>query len=230
MELTILFPCLNEEANIENCIKKVFNFIEKNNINGEVLVIDNGSDDNSVKIAAMNSARVIIYENRGYGNALRKGIENAKGRYIIMADSDDSYDLNHLDEFYNALKEYDFVIGNRFKGKIEKGAMPFINKYIGNPILSFIPNVIFKTNYDYHCGLRGGNKKKLLNLNLETTGMEFASEMVIKAVLNNYKIKEIPTTLFCSNKRKSHLNPIKDGIRHLKVIFMLTKAKYTTKI
>lgn len=225
-----MFPCLNEEANIENCIKKAFNFIKKNNINGEVLVIDNGSTDNSVNISLKNKARVIIHKNRGYGNALRKGIENAKGKYIIMADSDDSYDIEHLDEFYYALKKYDFVIGNRFKGKIKKGAMPFLNKYVGNPILSFIPNVIFKTNYDYHCGLRGGNKKKLLDLNLETTGMEFASEMVIKAVLNNYKIKEIPTILFCSNKRKSHLNPVRDGIRHLKVIFILTKTKYTTKI
>ena len=225
-ELTILLPCLNEEKNLPNCLKKALKFLTENNIKGEILLADNGSSDASKKIAKSLNVRVIDVKEKGYGNALREGIKKSNGKYIIMADSDDSYDLSNIFEFYEALKEgYDFVIGNRFKGKLEKGSMPFLNKYVGNPILSYIPKKIFKTpNYDYHCGLRGGSKQKLINLNLESEGMELASEMLIKAFLKKYKIKEINISYYKSKySRKSHLKPFRDSIRHLKIIFKLKK-------
>ena len=228
-ELTILLPCLKEEKNLPNRLIKANKFLKENNINGEVLVSDNGSTDSSVTIAKSLGASVINTKEKGYGNALINGIKKAQGKYIIMADSDDSYDFYNIKEFYTFLKEgYDFVIGNRFQGKMEKGSMPLINKYIGNPILSYIPRKLFKTpKYDYHCGLRGGQTKKLKELNLKSSGMELASEMLIKAVLKNYKIKEININYYKSKyPRKSHLKPFRDSLRHLKVIF---KIKNTLK-
>lgn len=219
-----MLPCLNEEKNLPNCLAKARNFLSENNINGEILLADNGSTDSSKKKAKEFGARVIDVKEKGYGNALREGIKKAQGKYIIIADSDDSYDLSNISAFYEALKEgYDFVIGNRFKGKMEKGSMPFLNKQVGNPILSYIPRKIFKTpNYDYHCGLRGGTRQKLIELDLESKGMELASEMLIKAVLKNYKIKEININYYKSKyPRKSHLKPFRDSIRHLKIIFKL---------
>lgn len=225
-DLTILMPCLNEAESLQFCIDKAQKFMDRNNINGEILIADNGSTDGSIKIALKNNARVINVKEKGYGSALISGIKNSKGKYIIMADSDNTYDFLNLEEFYNCLKEgYDLVIGNRFSGGIEKGAMPILNKYIGNPILSFIGKKLYPCGVnDFHCGLRGINKETFLNLNLSSSGMEFASEMIIQCYKGGYKIKEIPTTLSKGNRsRKPHLRPVRDSIRHLKILFKLTK-------
>lgn len=221
-ELTILMPCLNEDDSLELCIKKAQTFMKRNNINGEVLIADNGSTDSSIEIAKNNNARVINVSKKGYGSALINGIKNAKGKYIIMADSDNTYDLLNLEEFYKLLNDgNDLVIGNRFLGGIEKGAMPLLNKYIGNPLLSFIGKKLYPCGVnDFHCGLRGINKESILKLNLISDGMEFASEMIIKCYKNGYKIKEIPTTLSKGNRnRKPHLRPVRDSLRHLKILF-----------
>ena len=220
-------PCLNEEANIKISIEKAKSFLKENNIKGEILVADNGSVDTSKEIALSLKAKVVEEKEKGYGKALLKGIKEAKGKYIIMGDSDASYDFYNIKEFYSKLKDgYDLVVGNRFIYKMEKGAMPVLNKYIGNPFLSFIGRKLFPCQIkDFHCGLRGFNKEKILNLNLKSTGMEFASEMIIKAVKKNYKIEEVPIKLYKSpNKRKNHLKPFRDGIRHLKIIL---KNKFT---
>ena len=218
MDLTVLMPVLNEEETIESCIRKAKNYLEENKINGEILILDNGSTDNSVKIAKNLGTRVIYTENKGYGNALINGINHAKGKYIIMADADDSYDLNDLNPFYEKLQEgYDFVIGNRFEGGIEKGGMKLLHK-TGVRFLSLVGRIVCKCNvYDFHCGIRGLDTKKFRELNLKEPGMEFASEMIVKAAKANFSILEIPTTLSKDGRKKgsSHLNTIKDGFRHL---------------
>jgi len=222
--LTILMPCLNEEKTIAICIQKALKFYERNNINGEILVVDNGSDDNSVNIVRSYSPAVnlISIEQRGYGNALIAGINKAKGNWIIMGDSDDTYDFNDLEKFVTGLQQgYDVILGNRFKGKIEKNAMPFLHRYIGNPVLSFFGRLFFKVRIgDFHCGLRAGKKSKLQELNLVCGGMEFATEMVAKAALNKLSITEVPVNL-SADKRigASHLRTWIDGWRHLR--FML---------
>ena len=217
-DLTILMPVLNEEETIEICIKKAKKYLEENNINGEILISDNGSTDSSVKIAENLGARVIHTEEKGYGNTLINGINNAKGKYIIMADSDDSYDLYNLKPFHEKLKEgYDLVMGNRYKGGIEKGAMSLSHK-IGVRFLSLVGRIVCKCNvYDFHCGIRGLNTKSIRKLNLKEPGMEFASEMIVQASKQNLKICEVPTTLSKDGRKKgrSHLNTIKDGFRHL---------------
>lgn len=221
IELTILIPCLNEEITLPVCIKKAFDFISSNKISGEVLVVDNNSIDHSRSIAKKLGARVIIQKNKGYGSALRYGIQNAYGKYIIMADADDSYNFLEIEPILLALKDgYDFVIGNRFQGIIEKNAMPFLHRYIGTPAITTIGNILYRTKIgDYNCGLRGLNKDKFQNLKFQTTGMEFASEMIIVASKNNLTIKEIPVNLYKDKRnRKPHLNTIKDGMRHLKVL------------
>ena len=223
MELTILMPCLNEERTLEICIKKAFKYLKDNHLKGEVLIADNGSTDNSVKIAKKNKARVIHVLEKGYGSALISGIKESYGKYIIMGDCDDSYDFSNLKEFVSKLRDgYDLVMGNRFKGGIEKGAMPFLHRYIGNPILSFLGRLFYHSKIkDFHCGLRGFNKETILNLNLQCPGMEFASEMVVKAEINNLKITEVPTTLKKDGRnRKPHLNTFKDGFRHLKFLII----------
>ena len=190
IELTILMPCLNEEETLEVCIKKAKKFLKKNKVSGEILIADNGSTDKSVSIALKNGARVINVKEKGYGSALIAGTKNAYGKYIIMGDSDDSYDFLNLEKFLDKLREgYDLVMGNRFAGGIEKGAMPFSHRYIGVPILSLIGRVFFHSKiYDFHCGLRGYNKKSILKLNLNCTGMEYASEMIVKSEINDLKI------------------------------------------
>ncbi len=201
MELTLLTPCLNEEKTINTVINKAFRFLSEYNIDGEVLVVDNGSVDSSINIIKSTKARLINVSKKGYGNALIEGIKNSKGKYIIMFDSDDSYDL---------------VMGNRYKGGLEHGSMK-ISHFLGVKFLTLLGNILYHTKIgDYHCGLRGFNKDKFLKLNLECSGMEFASEMILKAKLNNYKIIEIPTKLFKDGRgKKSHLNTIRDGIRHV---------------
>ena len=223
MELTILMPCLNEAETLEICILKAKRFLEDNNIDGEVLVSDNGSVDNSVEIARMRGARVIHAYEKGYGNALRYGCENAYGKYVIMGDADDSYNFLNLMPFLEKLREgNDLVMGNRFKGGIAKGAMPWSHKYIGNPILSFIGRMFFNSRIgDFHCGLRGYNRESIHRLELKTSGMEYASEMVVMAELNHYKITEVPTTLDKDGRsRAPHLRSFRDGWRHLKFLFM----------
>jgi len=225
IELTILMPCLNEEETIGICIKKSKDFLKNNKVNGEILIADNGSTDKSIAIAKKLGARIVNVEEKGYGSALICGCNNAYGKYVIMGDSDDSYDFLHLEKFLEKLREgYDLVMGNRFKGGIEKGAMPFSHRYIGTPLLSFIGRVFFHSKIrDFNCGLRGYNKEKIQKLKLSCTGMEYASEMIVKAELNNLKIAEVPTTLKKDGRtRKPHLKTFSDGWRHLN--FLLVNA------
>jgi len=222
MKLSILMPCLNESETLETCIKKAQEWLLKSGTDGEIVIADNGSVDGSQEIALKNKARVIDVPIRGYGSALYYGSMAAKGKYIIMGDSDDSYDFSRLDAFISKLDQgYDLVMGNRFLGGIAPGAMPWKNRYIGNPILSWVGRTLFKCPAkDFHCGLRGFSKDAFVRMDLRTTGMEFASEMVIKANLFEMKIAEVPTTLAKDGRsRPPHLRPWRDGWRHLR--FML---------
>ena len=222
-ELTILMPCLNEAETLAACIRKAKSFLEKNNVDGEVLISDNGSTDGSQDIAVAEGARVVSASQKGYGSALINGCENAYGRYVIMGDADDSYDFVNLMPFLEKLRDgYDLVMGNRFAGGIEKDAMPWSHRYIGNPILSFIGRLFFKSSIkDFHCGLRGYNRESILALGLHTSGMEYASEMVVMAELNHLRITEVPTTLKKDGRsRAPHLRSFRDGWRHLKFLFM----------
>lgn len=224
-ELTILMPCLNEAETIATCIRKAKQFLTAEKIHGEILVVDNGSTDESKKIAEAHGAKVIQVTKTGYGAALKAGITAAQGRYIVMGDADDSYSFFDLQPFLAKLREgYDLVMGNRFKGGIAKGAMPFLNRYVGNPILSLLGRIFFKSNVgDFHCGLRGFRRDSFLNLNLHGDGMEFASEMVIKATLRQLKITEVPTTLAPDGRsRPPHLRPWRDGWRHLRLLLLFS--------
>ncbi len=225
IELTILMPCLNEAETIGLCIDKAFSYLARSGIRGEVLVADNGSTDNSCAISSEKNARLVVVEQRGYGAALRAGITAARGRYIIMGDADDSYDFAHLDDFVAKLDEgYDVVMGNRFRGGISPGAMPLLHRYLGNPLLSLIGRLFFKIKVgDFHCGLRGFNRARILDLSLHTTGMEFASEMIIAASLRNYAVTEVPTTLTRSGRsRPPHLRTWRDGWRHLRFLLIFS--------
>ena len=224
-ELTILMPCLNEAETLEKCIQKAKNFLNEHRILGEILIADNGSTDGSQAIAKAQGATIIAVEKRGYGAALKKGMHAARGNYVIMGDADDSYDFENLLPFLSKLREgYDLVMGNRFKGGIMQGAMPLLNRYLGNPILSFLGRIFFKSKIgDFHCGLRGFNRDRLRSLHLQGNGMEFASEMVVKATLKNFKITEVPTRLFPDGRqRRSHLRPWRDGWRHLRLLLLFT--------
>ena len=223
VELTILMPCLNEAETLAICIKKARYFLEENSISGEVLVADNGSSDGSQHIAESNGARVINIPVSGYGAALIGGCEAAFGKYVIMGDADDSYDFTNLMPFVERLRSGDdLVMGNRFKGGIAKGAMPALHRYIGNPILSGLGRLFFKCQIrDFHCGLRGYNTQRMRELGLRTTGMEYASEMVVQAILNGYKVFEVPTTLSPDGRsRPPHLRSWRDGWRHLKFLLI----------
>lgn len=223
IELTILMPCLNEAETLEICIKKAKKFLETSGVKGEVLISDNGSTDGSQEIAERNGARVVSTTKRGYGAALINGCNEAYGKYVIMGDADDSYDFLHLMPFVEKLREgYDLVMGNRFKGGIEKGAMPPLHRYIGNPVLSFIGRLFFPSKIkDFHCGLRGYNRESIMALNLNTTGMEYASEMVVQATLHKYKMAEVPTTLKKDGRtRPPHLRSWSDGWRHLSFLLI----------
>ena len=223
MELTILMPCLNEAETLAICIRKAKKFLSENNIDGEVLISDNGSTEGSQDIAKAEGARVVSTDIKGYGSALINGTKNAYGKYVIMGDADDSYDFLHLMPFVEKLREgYDLVMGDRFAGGIAEGAMPWSHKYIGNPVLSFIGRLFYKSKIrDFHCGLRGYNRESMLNLRLQTTGMEYASEMVVKSELNGLKIAEVPTTLSKDGRsRPPHLRSFRDGWRHLKFLLM----------
>jgi glycosyltransferase involved in cell wall biosynthesis len=225
MELTILMPCLDEALTIETCIRKARAYLDRKGIEGEVLVADNGSADGSPSRAAAAGARVVHVDRKGYGAALIGGIEAANGRFVIMADADDSYDFADLDGFVDRLRHgFELVVGNRFAGGIMPGAMPFLNRYVGNPMLSFIGRTLFSSPVsDFHCGLRGFDRDAILGLKLRATGMEFASEMVVKASLAQLSIAEVPTTLHPDGRQRSpHLRPWRDGWRHLR--FMLLRS------
>jgi glycosyltransferase involved in cell wall biosynthesis len=221
--LSIVMPCLNEAETLEICIRKARQFFSTGQIVGEIIVADNGSTDGSRKIAKKAGAKVVEVKEKGYGSALMGGIDAAQGGYIIMGDADDSYDFSKLQDFVNALDEgYDLVMGNRFKGGIMPGAMPFLHRYLGNPVLSGLARLFFKSDIrDFHCGLRGFRKDALLSLNLQTTGMEFASEMIVKATLKGLKIKEVPTILYPDGRtRPPHLRTWADGWRHLRFLLL----------
>jgi glycosyltransferase involved in cell wall biosynthesis len=225
MEFTILMPCLNEALTVETCIKKARTYLNNRGIVGEVLVADNGSTDGSQGLAEAAGARVVQIEDKGYGAALIGGIHAAEGRFVIMADADDSYDFTDLDGFVDRLRHgFKLVIGNRFKGGIMPGAMPLLNRYLGNPALSFIGRTLFSSPIgDFHCGLRGFDRQAILELHLRSPGMEFASEMVVKASLAELSIAEVPTTLSPDGRQRSpHLRPWRDGWRHLR--FMLLRS------
>jgi glycosyltransferase involved in cell wall biosynthesis len=223
IELSIVLPCLNEELTLGVCIEKALGFLKSHNVSGEVVIADNGSTDKSVEIAEKLGAVVAHIPEKGYGSALRGGFAAARGKYIIMADADDSYDLEHLMPFVEKLREgYELVMGNRFKGGIKKGAMPWHHRYIGNPVLSFIGKLFFKTPAnDFHCGLRGFTKDAVQRMDLQTTGMELASEIVIKASLFEMKTCEVPTTLSPDGRdRPPHLRSFRDGWRHLRFLMI----------
>jgi glycosyltransferase involved in cell wall biosynthesis len=223
LDLTILMPCLDEAETLAVCVDKARDFLARSGLAGEVLVADNGSVDGSQAIACSHGARVVDVPARGYGAALLGGIAAARGRYIIMGDADDSYDFASLEAFVERLRAgAGLVMGNRFRGGIERGAMPWLHRYLGNPVLSFIGRLFFAIPVgDFHCGLRGFNAEVVRGLGLRTTGMEFASEMVVRAALAGVRIEEAPTTLRPDGRsRPPHLRTWRDGWRHLKFLLM----------
>lgn len=225
IELTILMPCLDEVKTVGTCVAKALGFLQRAGIAGEVVVADNGSADDSRNVARAAGARVIDVQQRGYGSALRAGIEAARGRYVIMADADDSYDFSRLDGFVSELRRgAHLVMGNRFAGGIAHGAMPALHRYLGNPVLSFIGRLLFDSGVaDFHCGLRGFQREAMLRLDLRSTGMEFASEMVVKSTLARLRIVEVPTTLARDGRdRAPHLRSWRDGWRHLRFLLMMS--------
>ena len=225
LELSILMPCLNEAETLAVCIDKAQDYLRRSGIAGEVLIADNGSTDGSQEIAEAHGARVVAVAEKGYGSALIGGIEAARGTYVIMGDADDSYDFSALDGFVERLRAGDeLVMGNRFRGGIEPGAMPPLHKYLGNPVLSWIGRTLFRSPIkDFHCGLRGFNRQSMLALHLQTTGMEFASEMVVKSTLGGSRVSEVPTTLKKDGRsRPPHLRSWRDGWRHLRFLLIFS--------
>ncbi|SFZ86163.1 Glycosyltransferase involved in cell wall bisynthesis [Devosia enhydra] len=225
LELTILMPCLNEAETLAVCIEKAQGYLARSGVSGEVLIADNGSTDGSQEIARAHGARVVDVPVRGYGAALGAGIAAARGRFVIMGDADDSYDFSALDAFVAALRQgHQLVMGNRFRGGIAPGAMPWHHKYIGNPVLSFLGKLFFRTKAsDFHCGLRGFDRDAIQGLGLRTTGMEFASEMLVKATLSGLDVAEVPTTLKPDGRsRPPHLRSFRDGWRHLRFLLLFS--------
>jgi len=225
VELTILMPCLDEAETIAGCIDEARGFLSRQQISGEILIADNGSSDGSIQIAQRCGARVVHVPVKGYGAALMHGIRAARGAYVIMGDSDRSYDFGRLEPFVERLRAgYDLVIGNRFKGGIKTGAMPLLHKYLGNPVLSYLGRLFFAVPVgDFHCGLRGFQRDRMLGLGLRSQGMEFATEMVVRAALGGLTIAEVPTTLSPDGRsRPPHLRTWRDGWRHLRFLLMLS--------
>jgi glycosyltransferase involved in cell wall biosynthesis len=225
IEVSIVMPCLNEEESIRECIRMAREGLEEAGAIGEILIADNGSTDGSQEIAREMGARVVDVSSRGYGAALMGGFEAARGRYVVMGDADGSYDFSSISPFLERLRAGDqLVMGNRFRGGIEEGAMPFLNRYLGNPVLSFIGRLLFPSAIgDFHCGLRAFRRDILETLDLQSPGMEFASEMVVKATLNEIRISEVPTTLSPAlRSRPPHLRPWRDGWRHLRFLLLFS--------
>ncbi|HVF90649.1 MAG TPA: glycosyltransferase family 2 protein [Blastocatellia bacterium] len=218
-------PCLNEAETLVTCIAKAREALDANNVRGEILVADNGSTDGSQRLAEEMGARVVPVEARGYGNALMGGIQSARGRYILMGDADDSYDFADIGPFIEKLRAgYELVMGNRFKGGIRPGAMPGLHRYLGNPVLTGLGRLFFHSPCgDFHCGMRAFEKEAILKLDLRTTGMEFASEMVVKATLRKMRIAEVPTVLSPDGRsRAPHLRSWRDGWRHLRFLLLFS--------
>jgi hypothetical protein len=221
LELSVVMPCLNEAETLETCVRKAQRSLAELGVDGEVVVADNGSTDGSQGIARSLGARVVDVPTRGYGAALRAGIADARGRFVIMADADDSYALDDLGPFLEALRGgADLVMGNRFAGGIAPGAMPFLHRYLGNPVLSWLGRLFFRIpTHDFHCGMRGMRREAILGLGLRTNGMEFASEMVVRSALVGHSIVEVPTTLRPDGRsRAPHLRTWRDGWRHLRFL------------
>jgi glycosyltransferase involved in cell wall biosynthesis len=224
-ELSIVMPCLNEARTVGTCVSKAFAWLRRRDIHGEVIVADNGSTDGSRAIAASLGARVVPVAARGYGNALRAGIEAARGSFVIMGDSDDSYDFSALEGFLTNLRAgYELVLGNRFEGGIAAGAMPALHKFFGNPLLTAIGRTLYRSpSRDFYCGLRGFRRDAILSLDLDAPGMEFAVEMIVKATIRNLRITEVPTRLSVDGRdRPPHLHAWRDGWRTLRFFLLLS--------
>jgi glycosyltransferase involved in cell wall biosynthesis len=222
-EVSVVIPCLNEAETVGLCVRKAQSGMSALGVNGEVIVADNGSDDGSPDLAARSGARVIHVEQRGYGAAIQGGMSAARGRYIIIGDADDSYDFTAIGPFVDELRMgNDLVVGNRFRGELKPGAMPWLNRYIGNPVLSNIGRLLFRSPCgDFHCGLRAIRRSAADRLNLRSTGMEFASEMLVKASLFGLRVTEVPITLSPAGRsRRPHLRPWRDGWRHLRFLLL----------
>ncbi len=225
IELTVVLPCLNEAKTVEICIRKALRSLDELGVAGEVVVADNGSTDGSQALAEAAGARVVPVPRRGYGAALRGGIEAARGRFVLMADADDSYALDDLGPFVTALRGgADLVMGNRFQGGIAPGAMPWLHRYLGNPVLSYAGRLLFRVPIgDFHCGMRAFRRDTILGLGMQTEGMEFASEMVVRSSLARLRIEEVPTTLRRDGRgRPPHLRTWVDGWRHLRFLLALS--------
>ena len=224
VEISILMPCLNEAESVELCIRKAQSWIQRSGVRGEIVIADNGSNDGSQALSETAGARVVSVEEKGYGSALRGGIAACRGRYVVMGDADDSYDFSELDGFLWELRAGNqLVMGNRFKGGIREGAMPALHRYLGNPVLSFIGRLFFHTPIgDFHCGLRGFDRQAIESIGLATSGMEFASEMVVRASLAGLSMTEVPIVLHPDKRtRKPHLRTWRDGWRHLRFLLLL---------
>lgn len=225
-DLTVVIPCLNEETTIGLCVQKALDCVRNHNINAEIVVSDNGSIDKSVQIVEdfnLPNVRVVHCCEKGYGNALKAGFSSANGKYILMGDADDTYDMSKIHEFYEKVvsdENISMVIGSRFRGKIEKGAMPFLHKYLGNPVITMLINVLFGVGItDSQCGMRLFKKSDFEKINFTSEGMEFASDIIIEFAKNNMKIVEIPTTLSKDKAgRKPHLRTFPDGYRVIRFI------------
>jgi glycosyltransferase involved in cell wall biosynthesis len=225
LELSVVLPCLNEEQTVGTCVRKARMSMREHGIDGEVIVADNGSRDGSAEVARDAGARVVKVPQRGYGAAIQGGVASARGEYVVMADADDSYALDEVHQFFETLEEgYDLVMGNRFAGEIEREAMPALHRYLGNPILSLIGRVFYGSDIgDFHCGMRGFRREVFDALDVRSTGMEFASELVVKAELAGLRIEEIPTTLSPDGRSSDpHLNTWKDGWRHLRFLLLFS--------
>jgi glycosyltransferase involved in cell wall biosynthesis len=222
-ELSVVLPCLNEKETVAVCVEKAVAALKSAGIDGEVIVADNGSTDGSIEMAQAAGARVVHVEHRGYGNALRGGIQASRGTYVLMADSDDSYDFSHIPRFIEQLRKgSDLVMGNRFLGGIRNGAMPPLHRYLGNPVLTAMGRLFFHSpSHDFHCGIRAFRKDSYERMDIRSTGMEFASEMVVKASLLRMKVSEVPTTLSPDGRsHPPHLRTWQDGWRHLRFLLM----------
>jgi len=223
LELSVVMPCLNEHETVGVCVRKAVSVLSQEGIAGEVIVADNGSTDGSVEIAEQEGARVIRVQEKGYGNALKGGISASRGKFVLMADSDDSYDFGHIPRFLEQLRAgSDLVMGNRFRGSIAKKAMPPLHKYLGNPVLTAVGRLFFKSPCgDFHCGIRAFRKDSFQRMDVRSTGMEFASEMVVKSSLLQMKVSEVPTSLSPDGRsHPPHLRTWRDGWRHLRFLLM----------
>jgi len=221
--LSILMPCLNEARTLPACIAKARAYLARQNFAGEIVIADNGSSDGSREIAQSMGARVVCVAQRGYGNALRAGIAAARGKFVIMGDSDDSYDFSSLDPFVDRLAAgYDLVIGNRFEGGVESGAMPLLHRYFGNPVLSALGRLLYRSSItDFHCGLRAFRRSAMLQVDPSCPGMEFATEMIVKSTIHGLRITQVPTTLARDGRgRPPHLHTWQDGWRSLRFLFL----------